>query len=103
MGQAERLALELTTDAALTDARIAQICAGQIADDTVDVKASVLKHAGSAAAAIYDDVSQIPHVGWVLAPPAAAAAFAAVAAFSAEGGMLEVPYDGAHIIGHAKK
>ena len=101
--EAKRLALELTTDQAMTDARIAQIAAGQVADASVDIKPSVLKHAGSAAAAVYDDVSQIPYVGWVLAPPAAAAAFAAVAAFSAEDGMLSVPFDGAHIIGHAQE
>lgn len=56
---------------------------------------SILGHAGSAAAAVYDDVAQIPYVGWILAPAAAAAAFAGVAAFSAAGGWGEVPYDGA--------
>lgn len=62
--------------------------------------AGIFKHAGSAAAAVYDDVAQIPYVGWLLAPPAAAAAFAAVAAFSAEGGWDRVPYDGAVTVLH---
>lgn len=44
-------------------------------------KQTVLGHAYSAAAAVYDDVAQIPYVGWILAPPAAAAAFIAVSAF----------------------
>jgi hypothetical protein len=48
--------------------------------------------AAQAAAGVYADVAQIPVVGWLLAPPAAAAAFAAVAAYdamipSAERGM----------------
>ena len=65
------------------------------ATDASTQDTGILKHAGSAAAAVYDDVSQIPYVGWLLAPPAAAAAFAAVAAFSAEGGWERVPFDGA--------
>jgi hypothetical protein len=57
------------------------------------LKGTVLNHAYSAAAAVYDDVTQIPYVGWVLAPAAAAAAFAAVAGFgvdinSAAGGFM---------------
>ncbi len=60
-------------------------------------RTSIGKHAASAAAAVYDDVAQIPYVGWILAPPAAAAAFVAVAAFadllpSAAGGY-DVPAD----------
>ena len=66
-----------------------------VATDASTQDTGILKHAGSAAAAVYDDVSQIPYVGWLLAPPAAAAAFAAVAAFSAEGGWERVPFDGA--------
>jgi len=57
--------------------------------------ASVTKHAASAAAAVYDDVAQIPYVGWLLAPPAAAAAFAAVEAFGGfETGTDYVPSTG---------
>jgi hypothetical protein len=67
-----------------TAARTATVTAGaaaQGAAESAATKGSVLKHAASAAAAVYDDVAQIPYVGWILAPPAAAVAFAAVAAF----------------------
>jgi hypothetical protein len=58
---------------------------------------TVLAAAGKAAAGTYASVAQIPYVGWLLAPPAAAAAYVAVAAYqtiaSAEGGWDQVPYD----------
>ena len=58
---------------------------------------SVVGNAWSAAAAVYNNVAQIPYVGWVLAPAAAATAAAAVLAFggnipSAAGGWV-VPND----------
>lgn len=46
-----------------------------------------VKAAASAASNTYASVSAIPMIGWLLAPPAAAAAFAAVLAFE-EGGMV---------------
>lgn len=76
--------------------------ASQAAQDTTQSQ-GILKHAGAAAAAVYDDVAQIPYVGWILAPPAAAAAFAAVAAFSAAGGMGDVPYDNAPFLLHKQE
>jgi hypothetical protein len=56
--------------------------------------------AAVAAAGAYAAIAKIPYVGPVLAPLAAAAALAGVIAlgksiFSAEGGMGQVPYDGA--------
>jgi hypothetical protein len=42
---------------------------------------SITQDAGEAAAAVYANVAQIPYVGWILAPAAAAAAFGAVMAF----------------------
>lgn len=55
--------------------------------------------AANAFGAVYASVSKIPYVGWLLAPPAAAAAFTAVLAyksmFSAAGGWGNVPFDGA--------
>lgn len=60
----------------------------------------ILGHAKAGAAAAYHAVVGIPIVGPILAPPAAAAAFAGIMAFSAEGGMDRVPYDGATIIAH---
>ena len=58
---------------------------------------SILTSAAQAAAATYKSVAQIPYVGWILAPIAAAGIFAAALAFgsdvaSAEGGF-DVPND----------
>jgi hypothetical protein len=60
-------------------------------------KQSVLGNAWAAAAAVYNNVAQIPYVGWLLAPAAAAAAATAVIGFganipSAAGGWV-VPSD----------
>ena len=53
-----------------------------------------MQDAAESAANVYADVSAIPYVGWILAPPAAAAAFAAVAAFdSFDKGTDFVPND----------
>ncbi len=54
--------------------------------------------AAQAAAGAYASAAQIPYVGWLLAPAAGAAAFAAVLAFggkmpSAAGGLWNVPSD----------
>jgi hypothetical protein len=51
------------------------------ASDAGTAKTNIMQHAASAASAVYDDVAQIPYVGWILAPAAAAAAFAGVMAF----------------------
>ncbi len=84
---AATVASQTTQTAAVTAgvaARGSASAAGAAADAATQ-KSGVLGHAASTAAAVYDDVAQIPYVGWLLAPPAAAAAFAAVAAF---GGMI---------------
>jgi hypothetical protein len=60
----------------------------------------VAMHAKTAAASAWKAVVGIPIIGPILAPIAAATAFAGVMAFSAEGGMDRVPYDGAHLIAH---
>jgi hypothetical protein len=98
-----------TTTMASQSAQTAAVAAGTAARSSVSragaavdaatQKQGALGHAASSAAAVYDDVAQIPFVGWLLAPPAAAAAFAAVAAFggmipSAAGGWASVPADG---------
>ena len=58
---------------------------------------AVFNDAKLAASGAYQSASQIPYVGWLLGPIAAAAAFAAVMAFgtltSAAGGWGEVPED----------
>jgi hypothetical protein len=60
--------------------------------------------AAKAFAGTYASVSEIPLVGWLLAPVAASAAFAAVAGYetlaSAEGGWDRVPKDGSPAILH---
>ena len=65
-----------------------------LAAQAVGAQKSVGMSAGQAAASVYADVAAIPYVGWLLAPPAAAAAFVAVeafgAGFSASGGF-DVP------------
>lgn len=86
------------TDAAVahqTAAKIQGATAGN-AVDSVSASKSITTHAASAAAAVYDDVSQIPVVGWLLAPPAAALAYGTVAAFAGmipglEVGAWEIP------------
>jgi hypothetical protein len=55
----------------------------------------ILSDAKEAASGAYKAVAGIPIVGPVLAPIAAAAAFAGVEAFSAAGGWGDVPFDGA--------
>lgn len=57
-------------------------------------------YAEQSAGAAYKAVAGIPVVGPVLAPAAAAAAFVAVMAFSAAGGMDNVPYDNAPFLLH---
>ncbi len=67
---------------------------------------SIMNDAYEAAAGAYKSAAQIPFVGWILAPIAGAAAFAAVAAYdvvSAEGGMWQVPADGTMIAAHAQE
>lgn len=106
---ASQIAGLATTTIASQSAQTAAVTAGTAARSSVSSagaamdaatqKQGVLGHAASTAAAVYDDVAQIPYVGWLLAPPAAAAAFAAVAAFggmipSAAGGWASVPADG---------
>ena len=55
---------------------------------------AVMKDAGTAAAGAYASVAQIPYVGWLLAPAAAAGAFAATAAYgSFDVGTDYVPQD----------
>jgi hypothetical protein len=87
---AERTAAELAGD----QARVAGSAEGMIEKKAINQE-GVQSDAGAAAASVYKDVAAIPYVGWLLAPPAAAAAFAAVSAFSAAGGFANVPTDDA--------
>ena len=71
----------------------------EAASKTFNAK-QILMDAKAAATGAYKAVVGIPFVGPVLAPIAAAAAFAGVMAFSAEGGMGTVPYDNAPFLLH---
>lgn len=87
-----KTAATVVGNAQRTASDVGAATAGAAADKEASL-GSILRHAYSAAAAVWDDVAQIPYVGWLLAPPAAAAAFTAVAAFggslpSAAGGMV---------------
>jgi hypothetical protein len=88
--------------AAGTATRVAITQAGAAAGHAAEAAAgakTVMGDAAKAASGTYSSVAQIPYVGWILAPAAAAVAFAAVAGFeglaSAEGGWDNVPTDGA--------
>lgn len=98
--------LETETDkTAATTAGVASRTAAETSGQSAGLAQMVLgalkaisASAAQAAANTYASVSAIPYVGWILAPPAAAAAFAAVLAFggkmpSAAGGMWNVPSD----------
>lgn len=67
------------------------------AADMGTMQGGIMSHAASAAAATYDAVSQIPLIGYILAPAAAAVAFAGTAAFgsllSFDVGAWELPHD----------
>lgn len=60
----------------------------------------VVHHAKAGAAAAYHAMVGIPVIGPIIAPAAAAVAFAGIMAFSAEGGMGTVPYDNAPFLLH---
>ncbi|WP_229732882.1 hypothetical protein, partial [Sphingomonas psychrolutea] len=78
---------------------IVALATQKIASEAAHMREVVI-HAKSGAAAAYHAMVGIPIVGPILAPVAAATAFAGIMAFSAEGGMDRVPYDGAHLIAH---
>ncbi len=78
---------------------LTSIAMGESAEIASNIRLTV-GNAKAAAAAAYKAVAGIPFVGPILAPIAAATAFAGVMAFSAEDGMDRVPYDGATIIAH---
>jgi hypothetical protein len=91
-GTATRTAIvaggEVAQTAAVAEGALAQVAAkktAKAAGSAMSVAAggaSVLNSAYEAAAGTYASVAQIPYVGWILAPGAAAAAFAAVMAFN---------------------
>lgn len=90
--EAVKTSASLAGDATRTASSTAAAGAG-LAVQAASATKSIGISAGQAAASVYADVAAIPYVGWLLAPPAAAAAFVAVEAFgggiaSAAGGMM---------------
>ncbi len=81
-GEAAKTGATVAGDAART-ASSTTASATTGAADSMAASSGIMKHAAAAAAAVYDDVAQIPYVGWILAPVAAGAAFAAVMAYDA--------------------
>lgn len=87
------LAHDLATEAAKTAATIAGVSARTTAQAAGEAEGaathaaaaqtSILADAYAAAAGAYQSASQIPYVGWILGPIAAATAFVAVEAFGA--------------------
>lgn len=75
-----------------------------MAENAAMSEKQIYNAAYTAAANTYASVSQIPYVGWIMAPIAAAGAFIAVEAFdnvsSAAGGWDRVPYDDAPALLH---
>ena len=78
---------------------IVALATQQVASEARHLR-EVVMHAKSGAAAAYHAIVGIPVVGPILAPIAAATAFAGIMAFSAEGGMGAVPYDNAPFLLH---
>jgi hypothetical protein len=79
-GETAKTTATVAGNTARTAANTAATAAGSAQEVAVG-SASVMNSAYQAAAHTYASVSAIPYVGWLLAPGAAAAAFAAVAAF----------------------
>lgn len=95
-GQAARTTATTAGEAA----RVAASTAGTATAAAVASKAgkkSVIQDAAKAFSGTYASVAQIPYVGWILAPVAASAAFAAVSAYeglaSLDVGAYNVPRD----------
>lgn len=97
VGEKTKTAATVTGNAMRTASNVGAAQTSNLADVGA-MKSGIFGHAGSAAAAVWDDTAQIPVVGPFLAPEAAAAAFVAVMAFgddlpSFAVGTDYVPYD----------
>lgn len=91
--EATKTATVTAGETARTAATAAGASAGK-AIQAADASTSIAQDAGQAAAGVYASVSQIPGIGWLLAPIAAAGAFAAVMAYdSFAHGAWELPHD----------
>jgi len=94
--QQAQTAAVVTGNAARTAATASGAAASKAASTAAGAQ-TVLADAAKAFSGTYASVAQIPYVGWILAPAAAAAAFAAVAAYqslaSLDVGAWSVPQD----------
>lgn len=79
--EAMQTAATLSGNATRTSADLAASATSGIANKAA-ASSQIMMDAKESAANVYADVSAIPYVGWLLAPPAAATAFAAVAAYN---------------------
>ena len=95
-GQQGQTAAVIAGNAARNSATIAAAASSKAIAASTGAE-TVLGDAAKAFSGTYASVSQIPYVGWILAPAAAAAAFAAVAAYqgiaSLDVGTMYVPQD----------
>jgi hypothetical protein len=91
LAETQKVNASVAADSTILSADSTSTAAG-IGQQKAAASQSILVDAKNAAANVYNSVSAIPYVGWILAPPAAAAAFAAVAAFgSFEIGAATIP------------
>lgn len=95
-GEAARTAAEASGDAARLSSQASAAVAGKAISRQAG-SSTVMADAAKAFSGTYASVSQIPYVGWILAPAAAAAAFTAVGAYeglaSLDVGTNYVPRD----------
>lgn len=93
-GESARTAAVMTGNAARTTAVVAANASQKAVAATTGAQ-TVMADAAKAYSGVYASVAQIPYVGWILAPAAASAAFAAVAAYqslaSLDVGTMYVP------------
>ncbi len=97
-GELAKTMATLTGEETRVAAQTAGAAEGAAAQGAANKK-SIIGDAFTAAGNVYNSVSAIPYVGWIMAPIAAAAAFAAVMAFSSgipsfDVGAWEIPSSG---------
>lgn len=92
-GEAMKTSATLTGNATRTSSDLAASAASSVGEKAA-ASGDIMMKASESAANVYESVSAIPYVGWIMAPAAAAAAFGAVAAFNSfEVGTNYVPTD----------
>jgi hypothetical protein len=90
----------LASTVATTSAQTATVASAAAAQKGVNLTL-IQGDAAKAAAAAYASAAEVPVVGWLVAPAAAAAAYAGTMAFaSADIGMYDVPHDQMALIHH---